>query len=86
MKRDPIVGVYTEDALRKAALIIGPSGAAAAALVEAERRRARGEDVAFYRTRSNCILVGPNVEAIMALLQPNHDHHHPDHRAEARGR
>lgn len=68
MQRDPIVGVYTEDELRKAAWIIGPSGAAARALADAEERRARGEDVAFYRTRSNCILVGPNVDSIMALL------------------
>lgn len=68
MKRDPIVGVYTEDELRRAAWIIGPSGAAAAALRDAEKRRAAGENVAFYRTRSNCILVGPNIEAIMNLL------------------
>jgi hypothetical protein len=70
MKNDPIVGIYTEDELRKAAWIIGPSGAAAAALRDAEKRREAGEDVAFYRTRSNCILVGPNVEAIMDLLRP----------------
>jgi hypothetical protein len=70
MKRDPIVGIYTEDELRKAAWIIGPHGAAARALADAERRRSEGEDVAFYRTRSNCILVGPNVDAIMELVAP----------------
>ena len=68
MKRDPIIGVYSEDMLREAARIIGPSGAAAAALNDAARRRANGEDVAFYRTQSGCILVGPNVEAINELI------------------
>ena len=38
MKQDPIVGYYTEDELRKAAWIIGPSGAAAKALLDAEKR------------------------------------------------
>lgn len=59
MAHDPIVGIYTEDELRKAAWIIGPLGGAARALAEAEKRRADGENVAFYRTRSNSILVGP---------------------------
>ena len=65
---DPIVGIYTEDELRKAAWIIGSSGAAARALADAEKRRSNGEDVVFYRTRGNCILVGPNVEAIRDLI------------------
>ena len=71
MHDDPIIGTYSEDELRKAAWIIGPNGAAARALADAEKRRIEGEDVAFYRTRSNCILVGPNVEAINDLIRDN---------------
>lgn len=55
MKYDPIVGLYSEDELRKAAQIIDPSDAIA--LRDALDRRAGGEDVVFYRTRSNSILV-----------------------------
>ena len=68
MRNDLIVGVYIEDELRQVVQIIGPQSAASRALADAERRRANGEDVAFYRTRGGCILVGPNVEAINDLI------------------
>jgi len=65
---DPIVGYYTEEELRKAAWIIGPSGAAARALQDAVTRREAGELVAFYRTRANCIVVGPDFDEFRDIL------------------
>jgi len=68
MHDDPIVGLYPQDQLEEAARIIGPFGAAAQALNDASERRAKGENVTFYRTRSGCILVGPYCQEMVDLL------------------
>lgn len=50
-----------EALLRRVARIVGPSSAAAAALAELERRRARGERPKCYR-QGTTFFVGPAIE------------------------
>lgn len=65
---DPIVGVYSEPALRLIAPYAGKRSLVAEALADADERRAKGERVAFYRTRSGALMVGPYCEEIIRLV------------------
>lgn len=52
-----------EDAVRAVASVMGPASASAAALKDAEARRARGEVVEFYQHRSSVLVFGTPVVA-----------------------
>ena len=48
----------SEETVKGVADICGPHSAAAKALKDAGERRARGEEVAFFQSRSSIIVVG----------------------------
>ena len=58
----------SEEVVRKLAYIVGPSSAAALAIADFERRKAAGEQVAFYQ-EGNAILVGPDVRAAISAAE-----------------
>jgi hypothetical protein len=61
MKKRRNLQVMDEMVLKRTALILGESSAAAKAIVERDRRRAAGEDViCVLDPNSNSILVGPD--------------------------
>lgn len=53
-KLEPI----TEAVVKTAAQIIGPHGAAAQALADAERRRAAGQQVTFFKAGASIVVRG----------------------------
>jgi hypothetical protein len=48
----------SEEAVKGTAEICGPHSAAAQALADAEKRRAVGQEVAFFRARGSIVVVG----------------------------